>query len=342
MPTYYWVGGSGTWNNSNTANWSATSGGAGGAGFPVAGDIVFLDAASGAAVVTLGANITMNTINFTGFTGTVAWGSFVMNLAGTGTLYTGVSTVTMTGTPVVNITTATATSRTVIGGSSIAEGNTVSFNVTAGTGLVTIGGSIRDLNYASGFTGRMGGGTRIVFGSLTITSGVTVDSSTGITTFASTSGTKTITTSGKTLDFPITFSGIGGTWQFTDALTLGATRALLHNAGSILLKEGVTSTVGSFGGSTSSARALRSAVSGTTATLSDISGTNTLINTTLQDIAATGGATWLAYFTSGNANQGNTTGFIFFPPGLSAGRGLSIGSGLYEGSPGLWESRIGL
>lgn len=41
----------GDWNN--TATWSASSGGAAGASFPVAGDDVFLDAASGAIVVTI-------------------------------------------------------------------------------------------------------------------------------------------------------------------------------------------------------------------------------------------------------------------------------------------------
>ena len=35
MALRYWVGGSGIWGASNTANWSATSGGAGGAVAPV-------------------------------------------------------------------------------------------------------------------------------------------------------------------------------------------------------------------------------------------------------------------------------------------------------------------
>jgi hypothetical protein len=39
----YWVGGSGTWNGTNTAVWSATSGGAGGVSVPVGGDVVYLD-----------------------------------------------------------------------------------------------------------------------------------------------------------------------------------------------------------------------------------------------------------------------------------------------------------
>lgn len=45
MASRYWVGGTGNW--SNTARWSATSGGAGGASVPVAIDDVFFDANSG-------------------------------------------------------------------------------------------------------------------------------------------------------------------------------------------------------------------------------------------------------------------------------------------------------
>jgi hypothetical protein len=44
----YWVGGAGTWNSSNTTNWSASSGGAGGASVPTAADNVFFDAGSDA------------------------------------------------------------------------------------------------------------------------------------------------------------------------------------------------------------------------------------------------------------------------------------------------------
>jgi len=47
MATYYWVGGSGTWDNSSTTNWSATSGGSGGAGVPTTADDVVFDVNSG-------------------------------------------------------------------------------------------------------------------------------------------------------------------------------------------------------------------------------------------------------------------------------------------------------
>lgn len=48
MANRYWVGGSGTWSTTNTANWSATSGGAGGASVPTSVDDVFFDSGSNA------------------------------------------------------------------------------------------------------------------------------------------------------------------------------------------------------------------------------------------------------------------------------------------------------
>ena len=50
---YYWVGGSGTWNNSSTTNWSLTSGGAGAQGPPTANDDVVFDSASNATAYTV-------------------------------------------------------------------------------------------------------------------------------------------------------------------------------------------------------------------------------------------------------------------------------------------------
>jgi hypothetical protein len=53
MATYYWVGGAGVWNSTATANWSATSNGPGGAGYPTILDDVIFDASSGTGTVTI-------------------------------------------------------------------------------------------------------------------------------------------------------------------------------------------------------------------------------------------------------------------------------------------------
>lgn len=64
MATYYWVGGSGTWNGSNTANWAATSGGAGNAGVPIATDAVIIDGNSGTTpTITIESTATANSTN---------------------------------------------------------------------------------------------------------------------------------------------------------------------------------------------------------------------------------------------------------------------------------------
>lgn len=52
MAARYWVGGTGTWSSTNTTNWSATSGGAGGASVPGSADTTFFDANSGTGTVT--------------------------------------------------------------------------------------------------------------------------------------------------------------------------------------------------------------------------------------------------------------------------------------------------
>jgi hypothetical protein len=70
MAARYWVGGTGNWDSTTTANWSATSGGAGGVSVPTAADDVFIDANSGAVTVTKTTSTSCLTLIFTGFTGT--------------------------------------------------------------------------------------------------------------------------------------------------------------------------------------------------------------------------------------------------------------------------------
>lgn len=66
MAVKYWVGGSGTWDTANTANWSFSSGGSGGASIPAFGsdDVVF-DANSGTGTCTIASNYSPSVINFT-------------------------------------------------------------------------------------------------------------------------------------------------------------------------------------------------------------------------------------------------------------------------------------
>lgn len=76
--TRYWVGGTGTWNSTLTTNWSATSGGSGGASVPTsADDVVFNSASSGASytvTVGTGGRQACKSITMSGpATGTLTW-----------------------------------------------------------------------------------------------------------------------------------------------------------------------------------------------------------------------------------------------------------------------------
>lgn len=72
--TRYWVGGTGTWNNSSTTNWSASSGGAGGASAPTSSDDVVFDASSGltGATVTTGTSAVCNAFTWSATVGTLS------------------------------------------------------------------------------------------------------------------------------------------------------------------------------------------------------------------------------------------------------------------------------
>jgi hypothetical protein len=189
------------------------------------------------------------------------------------------------------------------------EANTPSFYITAGTDTVSISNA-RTVDL-TGFAGTLAGSARTLYGNLVISSGATVGSNANATSFAATSGTQQITTAGKTFDFPLAFNGIGGTFAFQDALTQGSTRAFTITNGTVKLKDGVTSTVGTFATSGTTQKFLQSTVSGTQATLSQASGTVSASYLTIQDINATGGATWQAFTTNNNVDAGNNLGWDF-------------------------------
>jgi hypothetical protein len=250
---------------------------------------------------------------------------------------------TVSGTPVVNSTYSGATgTRTMVfaGTAGGTEANSISVNVSAGTDIVGLyGNALRNVNF-TGFAGTWNANTRTIYGNLTVSTGMTVGAGAPATTFSGASGTKTITMNGKTADFPIVFNGAGSTFSFADALTQGSTRAFTITNGTVRLKDGTTNTVGSFAtGAGTTQRFLQSTAAGTQATISDASGANTATYLTIQDINATGGATWAAPFTSNNVNGGNNTGWNF---GEYAASGLSRGVGLYAGQQGLWGGNSGL
>jgi hypothetical protein len=259
MANRYWVtGGTGNWNS--TTNWSTASGGASGASVPGSSDAALFDASSGSGTATLDISPTVQTLTCTGFTGTLAFGTNTISLNSTGTVFTGVLTMTVTGTPLIILINNSATARTITP-TAVTEANSISFRITAGTGtLTTTAGSYRDLDFTNGtnptgYAGALQGGIITVYGNFKASTGMTQASVTNTITFAATSGTKTITTAAVVFDRPFTFNGVGGSWQLQDALTSGATRTCSLTNGTLDLN-GYTLTTGLFSSGNSNIRTL--------------------------------------------------------------------------------------
>jgi hypothetical protein len=247
-------------------------------------------------------------------TRTIAFGTGNITCTGTGTVWTTVTVtgLTTTGTQVVNVTSVGSTAITVNSGA-LSEANSISYNFTGGTYALTFLGTAnhtaRNVNF-TGYSGTLSAtSTGVIYGNLTLASGMTLTASASAMSFSATSGTQTITSNTKTLNFPVTKSGVG-TLSCADALTLGSSRALTFSLGTLKLAAGTTSTVGSFVTSGATLKYLQSTTPGTQATISDASGTNTATYLSIQDSAATGGATWDATAAT-NVDAGNNSGWTF-------------------------------
>lgn len=228
--------------------------------------------------------------------------------------FTNYTNFSYTGTPIFNLTYSGGTgTRTIsLGTTGATEFNVFDVYVSAGTDIVTSGGSclFRTLDF-TGFAGTFGIFNRTIYRNLTVSSGMTLTAGSNTTVFAGTSGNQQITTNGKTLDFPLNFTGVGGTYAFQDALTQGSTRAFTISNGTLQLKNGVTSTVGAFATAGTNQKFLQSTTPGSQATLSQASGTVDASYLTIRDINATGGATWNAYVNQFNIDAGNNDGWDF-------------------------------
>lgn len=156
MANRYWVGGTGTWDGSSTANWSTTSGGASGASAPTSADAALIDANSGSGVITTAsgsasASITLNNTNIElrlGANHTSA-GGFTFTI---GTLNLNDFTLTQSG----NFNSNNSNARTLAFGStgkiSLSNGGTPIWSCATVTNLVVTGTPTVDLTYA-GSTG---------------------------------------------------------------------------------------------------------------------------------------------------------------------------------------------
>ena len=179
----------------------------------------------------------------------IDFGTGEINCSGTGTVWntSGSTNLTTSGTPVVNVTSTGSTAIAVTPGG-LTEATSISFNFTGGTYNLTFLNSTNHTARNVDFTGYAGtwlatGSNVIIYGNLTLSSEMSLTATTNSFRFGATSGTKTITSNGKTMDFPVNFNGVGGTWQLQDAMTLGSTRLALFTNGTVDLN-GFTLTSG--------------------------------------------------------------------------------------------------
>lgn len=311
MASRYWVGGTGTWNALNVLNWSTTSGGVGGASVPGAADIALIDANSGTGTVTLAYSPVIQAFRTAGYAGTFDFGTnYVECTTSNTTVFSGSTAATYIGSKNLRFTSAASTGTRSISFAGATESNAPNISITAGTDTINTTGNWANLD-TTGFSGTFNNNSRTVYGNLILSATMTLVAGTNATAFRSTSGPRSITTNGKTLDFPLTFDGVGGEWNFQDALTQGSTRAFTFTNGTVRLKNGVTSTVGSFATSGTTQKFLESTVAGSQATLSQASGTVSASYLTIKDINATGGATWNALYENQNVDAGGNTGWNF-------------------------------
>lgn len=233
MANRYWVGGSGTWNTTATTNWSASSGGAGGASAPTSADAVFVDANSGGGTVTLGENVSILSLTLTGFTGVLNWVSYKISLFGTASqVFTGATTYSVSGTPVIDLAANATTSQRTVVSASITEANAVSVLVSAGSDTVAISNRVKNIDF-TGFSGTFTNGSRTLYGSLTLSPTMTLTAGANATNFRGSTGAFTITSNGKTIDFPLNFDAGAGTYTLTDALVVGSSRAFNLTSGTL-------------------------------------------------------------------------------------------------------------
>ena len=234
--------------------------------------------------------------------------SIFANGTATGFTYTGTSRIeapgpATTGTRTISLATTTTST----------QATALNIYVTAGSDTLDFLSSNRRVNTLdfTGFSGTFNNAFLTVHGGYTLAaSPMVVGSGALLTTFATTTS-QNITTNAQTLDFPVTFDGIGGTWEMQDALTLGSTQPLTLTNGTLKLKSGTTNTVGSFVTTGTTQKFLSATTPGSQATLSDASGTNSVSYLTIQDSAATGGAVFQSYLSNLNVNSGNNTGWNF-------------------------------
>jgi len=173
--------------------------------------------------------------------GTFDFVTYSITVSGNNTGVYRTNAIAYLGLPVVNLTYAGSIgTRAILPGASSTTTNQLNVNVQSGSDIVSLTsgstGKYGDINF-TGFSGSLAfsspSASISMYGSLTLSSTMTMPSQSGGLTLSEISSTQQITTAGKTLDFPVTQSGLGGTIQLQDNLTMGSTRTFNLTAGTL-------------------------------------------------------------------------------------------------------------
>ena len=292
-----------------------------------------LNVTAGTDAIVIATNGGVKNLNFTGFSGSFSSSAFT--IYGNLTISTG-----MTVTGGANATTFAATSGTQtitsnnktydrpitingVGGSvelidALAQGSSRAFTLTNGTfnaknqnvtvGTFALGGGTKTLTLGSG-TWTVAGSGASAWNANTNVTGLTVSASTGTISMTSASAK---TFSGGAKVWPTLNQGGAGTLTIAQSNTFANITNTVQPA-TVTLTAGTTQTVTSLGlaGTSGNLITLNSSVAGTKATIYKASGSVSLSFVSIKDIAATGGANFNAFTSSGCVDGGNNTGWDF-------------------------------
>lgn len=352
MANRYWIGGTGTWNNSSTAKWSSTSGGSGGSSVPTSSDDVFFDGNSGGGVITVGQFLNDNFCNnfdCTGFTGSFSNGGVgTLTISGSLTIGSSISgdfdawyglvlnatssgkTLTSNGKTIASANDSTTKFNGVGGVWTIQDNTTINPSLLAGTlntNDKTITCPLYILSSGSGTSVLNLGASTILLSSAVGTNTVLQFLGSGMTLNAGTSTIKITSTSGN-----LFFVGGGFTYNnlwisrgfSTSSLTISGSNTFNDfkddgtAAHSILFTTGTTQTVTTFNvnGSAGKLVTINSTTTGTHALTKAGGGTISCDYLNIQHSVATPSSTWYAGTHSTN-NQATATagsGWIFTAP----------------------------
>lgn len=361
----YWVGGTGTWDGTDTTHWSATSGGTGGVYAPTSIDTVIFDANSGSGTITVTSNAgdpQGGSLDCTGFTGTIVpqlYDFAPITLSGNLTL----GTAGTYGIQNYNLTIEFIGNATMV-----SNGTTNShLNIYVWNGAVlTLGDEIK-VSYLGIFTPTYTASTTLNTNNYNVTAlGVEVygdypctinlgSSSLTLSSFYTDfntildAGTSTFNMAYDVFQDPYNWEFYGGGLTYynlnflTDADTdtgYGGVHedATFHNITNsvqpitVIFNALSTQTItGTFGlsGTAGNLVTIRSESPGTQFTLSKASGTVSCDYLSIQDSAATGGADW--YAGANSTDVSNNTGWTFTAPPSPGAQSVSIGGGITIG-----------